>query len=183
MRKLWIPAVVALVALGQQQPPAVRTPPAGTPKFTANSNLVIVDVTVKDKSGKAIENLDKNDFVVMEDGKTQTVTVFQQEKLTLDPEPPEPPPSLEYKNALPDPPKTTIASAGKDKILYHDKRLIAMFFDFSNMQIPEQLRAQAAALKFLNEQITSSDLVAVLLFTSVVSVRTDFTADRGVLTD
>jgi VWFA-related protein len=148
------------------------------PKYTMNSNLVIVDLTVKDKNGKAIEGLTKNDVEVLEDGKPQTIAFFEPQKLTLDPEPPEPPPSLEDKNALPDPPKTTITSAGKDKIQYHDKRLIALFFDFSNMQIPEQLRAQDAALKFLNEQITSSDLVAMLLFTSVVSVQTDFTADR-----
>jgi VWFA-related protein len=182
MRKIWIPAVVALMAMGQQKPPAA-TPSTTMPKYTMNSNLVIVDLTVKDKNGKAIEGLTKNDVEVLEDGKPQTIAFFEPQKLTLDPEPPEPPPSLEDKNALPDPPKTTITSAGKDKIQYHDKRLIALFFDFSNMQIPEQLRAQDAALKFLNEQITSSDLVAVLLFTSVVSVRTDFTADRSVLTD
>jgi VWFA-related protein len=182
MRNIWIPAVVALMAMGQQKPPAA-TPTTTMPKYTMNSNLVIVDLTVKDKNGKAIEGLTKNDVEVLEDGKPQTIAFFEPQKLTLDPEPPEPPPSLEDKNALPDPPKTTITSAGKDKIQYHDKRLIALFFDFSNMQIPEQLRAQDAALKFLNEQITSSDLVAVLLFTSVVSVRTDFTADRSVLTD
>jgi VWFA-related protein len=167
--------------MGQQKPPAA--PATTMPKYTMNSNLVIVDLTVKDKNGKAIEGLTKGDVEVFEDGKPQTIAVFEPQKLTLDPEPPEPPPSLEDKNALPDPPKTTITSAGKDKVQYHDKRLIALFFDFSNMQIPEQLRAQGAALKFLNEQITSSDLVAVLLFTSVVSVRTDFTADRSVLTD
>ncbi len=188
MRKIWIPAVVALIAMGQQQPPAAPKPaspqPAGTtPHYTINSNLVIVDLTVKDKNGKAIEGLTKNDLVVLEDGKPQTITFFEPQKLTLDPEPPEPPPSLEDKNALPDPPKTVISSAGKDKVQYHDKRLIALFFDFSNMQIPEQLRAQDAAMKFLNEQITSSDLVAVLLFTSAVSVQTDFTADRTILTD
>ena len=180
MRKIWIPAAVALIAMGQQKPPAPAAPPT---KFVINSNLVIVDLTVKDKNGKAIEGLTKDDLVVLEDGKPQTITFFEPQKLTLDPEPPEPPPSLEDKNALPDPPKTTITTAGKDKIQYHDKRLIALFFDFSNMQIPEQLRAQDAAMKFLNEQITTSDLVAVLLFTSVVSVRTDFTADRTVLTD
>ncbi len=188
MRKIWIPAVVALIAMGQQQPPAAPKPasaqPAGTtPHYTINSNLVIVDLTVKDKNGKAIEGLTKDDLVVLEDGKPQTITFFEPQKLTLDPEPPEPPPSLEDKNALPDPPKTIITSAGKDKVQYHDKRLIAIFFDFSNMQIPEQLRAQDAAMKFLNEQITTSDLVAVLLFTSVVRVQTDFTADRTILTD
>src|SRR5664279_853734 len=120
MRKFWIPAVVAFLAMGQQQPPqpAANVPKGGVPKFTINSNLVIVDVTVKDKAGNAVEGLKQDDFIVLEDGKPQKVSVFEQQKLTLDPEPPEPPPSLEDKNALPDPPKTTITSAGKDKILY-----------------------------------------------------------------
>ena len=183
MRKIWIPAIVAMIAMGQQKPPAQPQAPSAPYKISINSNMVIVDLTVKDKNGKAIEGLTKDDVVVLEDGKPQTIAFFEPQKLTLDPEPPEPPPSLEDKNALPDPPKTTISNAGKDKVQYHDKRLIALFFDFSNLQIPEQLRAQDAALKFLNEQITTSDLVAVLLFTSVVSVRTDFTGDRTVLTD
>ena len=182
MRKFWIPTVVAFLAMGQQ-PPAANVPKGGTPVFKVNSNLVIVDVTVKDKAGNAIEGLNKEDFIVLEDGKPQKVDVFEQQKLTLDPEPPDPPPSLDDKNALPEPPKTAIASAGKDRIQYHDKRLIALFFDFSNMQVPEQLRAQDAALKFLNEQITTSDLVAILLFSTTVKVKTDFTADRMVLTD
>jgi VWFA-related protein len=176
MRRLSIPAVLAMAAIGQQKP---STP---APKFTANTNLVIVDVTVKDKSGKPIENLERSDFIVLEDGRPQNITVFEQQKLALDPEPPLPAPSPEDRGTSPEPPRTTIASAGQDRILYHDKRLIALFFDFSNMQVPEQLRAQDAALKFLNEQLTSSDLVAVLLFTTAVTVKADFTADRAVLT-
>ena len=48
MRKIWIPAAVALIAMGQQKPPAPAAPPT---KFVINSNLVIVDLTVKDKNG------------------------------------------------------------------------------------------------------------------------------------
>jgi hypothetical protein len=70
MRKIWIPAVVALIAMGQQKPPAA--PATTMPKYTMNSNLVIVDLTVKDKNGKAIEGLTKGDVEVFEDGKPQT---------------------------------------------------------------------------------------------------------------
>src|ERR1035437_1112016 len=186
MRNFWIVALVALMAAGQQQPPRpAAAQPAGTrPTFTANSNLVIVDVTVKDKSGNAIDNLRQQDFLVLEDGKPQKVDIFEHQKLTLDPEPPDPPPALGDKNELPEAPKTTIAPAtGKGQIQYHDKRLLALFFDFSNMQVPEQLRAQEASLKWLEEHMTTSDLVAVLLYTTTVQVKTDFTADRMVLTD
>jgi VWFA-related protein len=186
MRNFWIVTLATLMAAGQQTPvapPAQAPLPAGTAKFSASSSLVIVDVTVKDKSGNAIDALDKNDFVVLEDGKPQKVEIFEHQKLTLEPEPPDPPPALEEKNELPPPPKTTIQSEGATHIQYHDKRLMALFFDFSNMQIPDQLRAQDAAMKFLEEHMTKSDLVAILLYTTTVQVKTDFTADRMILTD
>jgi len=183
MRKLWIVITVALMAAGQQAPPAAPQPAGTRAKFSANANVVIVDVTVRDKSGNAIDSLGKDDFIVLEDGHPQTVNIFEHQKLTLEPEPPEPPPALEEKNELPPPPKTTITSEGATKVQYHDKRLLAMFFDFSNMQIPDQLRAQDAALKFLDEKMTKSDLVAILLYSTNVQVLTDFTADRMVLTD
>jgi len=105
------------MAAGRQTPPAVTAQPAGpTPKFSANSNLVIVDVTVKDKAGNAIDSLDKNDFIVLEDGHPQKVDIFEHQKLTLEPEPPDPPPALEDKNELPPPPKTTISSEGATRI-------------------------------------------------------------------
>jgi VWFA-related protein len=182
-RRLGVSAVITLIAAGQQpvRPPAT---PSGAPTvFKANSNLVVVDVTVKDKSGKIIDNLSQNDFIVLEDGKPQKVDIFEHQQLSLETEPPDPPPALEDKNALPEPPHTSIASEGATKIQYHDKRLMAMFFDFSNMQVPDQLRAQEAALKFLEEHMTKSDLVAILLFTTTVQVKTDFTADRMILTD
>jgi len=47
--------------------------------------------------------------------------------------------------------------------------------------VPEQLRAQEASLRFLDKQLTPSDMVAILLFTTAIQVKTDFTADRDVL--
>jgi VWFA-related protein len=183
---MWILALLALSATGQpqqQQPPAPAQPAAtAKPTFTSNSNLVIVDVTVKDKSGNAIDGLKPEDFTLLEDGRRQKIEVFEHQQLSLEPEPPEPPPSLGDQNDLPEAPKTTITAATPGKIQYHDKRLIVVFFDFSNMGVPEQLRAQEASLKFLDTQMTPSDMVAILLFTTAIQVKTDFTADRNVLT-
>jgi VWFA-related protein len=173
-----VAVLLVLTAAGQQAP----APAAGV-KFTANSNLVIVDATVKDKEGKPIEGLTAKDFTVLEDGKPQQISVFEFQKLAMEPEAPEPPPSLGDQQDLPEDPKTSITTESPGKVQYHDKRLLVLFFDFSNMGIPEQLRAQDAALTFLNKQITDSDLVAILLFTTVVQVKTDFTADRSMLRD
>lgn len=171
--------LLAFAAPGQT-PQAPQQADGTVPKFSATSNLVIVDVTVKDKSGKPIENLKQNDFVVTEDGKPQKISVFEFQKLT---EMPEPPPlvTLSDQIKLPEAPKTTITAEAPGQVQYHDKRLLVFFFDFSSMGIPEQLRAQEAALDYLNTKITKDDIVAILLYASRISVLTDFTGDRDQL--
>src|SRR5262245_29999870 len=90
--------------------------PTSTVRFSTSTNLVIVDVTVKDKAGSAIENLRKDDFTVLEDGKPQKLVVFEVQKLSLEPAPPEPPPSFDDKAELPDDPKTTITVETPGKV-------------------------------------------------------------------
>jgi VWFA-related protein len=169
-----------------QQKPAGNVKPAAeqTVTFTTNSNLVIVDVTVKDKSGKIIDGLTAADFTVLEDGKPQKIDTFEFQHLTMESEPP-PAITLDEQLKLPEDPKTTITAATPGKIQYHDKRLLVFFFDFSSMGIPEQLRAQDASLDYLKSHITKDDIVAVLMFTGTGDplVLSDFTEDRDVLTE
>jgi VWFA-related protein len=51
------------------------------------------------------------------------------------------------------------------------------------MGIPEQLRAQEAALKFIDTQMSTADMVAIMLYSTTLQVKTDFTADRTQLKD
>jgi VWFA-related protein len=51
------------------------------------------------------------------------------------------------------------------------------------MGTPEQLRAQEAALEYLDKKITKDDMVAVLLYASTLMVKTDFTNNRNQLFD
>ena len=44
-----------------------------TPTFSSTANVVVVDVTVTSRDGKPLTNLTKNDFLVYEDGKLQTL--------------------------------------------------------------------------------------------------------------
>ena len=63
---------------------------------------------------------------------------------------------------------------------YRDHRLLALYFDMSTMQPADQLRAFDAALKFIDTQMDSSDLMAVMTFEGgAVRVRQDFTGDRA----
>jgi VWFA-related protein len=170
-------------------PPLVTTrpgpaaqPKAGEtiPTFKSNSYLVIVDVEATDKAGNPISGLKKEDFTVTEDGKKQDISIFQFQEISQEPEPPE-----ELKLAdelkLPEAPKAELTSPTPGQLHFKDKRLMVFYMDFSSMQIPEQLRAQDAALDYLNKFITKDDLVAVVLYTTTPIIETDFTDDRDTL--
>ncbi len=172
-RSLTIAALIALMMLTA----AAQAPVT----FKANANLVIIDVSAKDKGGLPMEGLKADDFIVREDGKPQKISVFEYQRISAKPESLKEV-TLEDQFQLPEAPKTTITSATPGQIQYHDKRLMVFFFDFSSMQIPDQLRAQDGALEYLKSHITKDDEVAVLFYASVIQVLSDFTNDRDVLT-
>ena len=70
-------------------PMAAMAQQPSLPTFTSNSNLVIVDVSAKDKAGKPVEGLRAEDFTVLEDGKPQKISVFEYQRITSEPSPPE----------------------------------------------------------------------------------------------
>ena len=180
--RLSLALVLALAAFGQQAPQPTPAP-AGRTTFSSTISLVVVDVTVKDKSGKLIEGLKENDFTLLEDGKPQKISVFEFEKLATEPAPPERPPTLEEADIVPEAPRKMISTEEPGKIQYHDKRLLVMFFDLGSMGIPEQLRAQEAAKTFLEKQMTTADMVAIMMYTASLQVLTDFTDNRAQLRD
>ncbi|MCX6629766.1 MAG: VWA domain-containing protein [Candidatus Solibacter sp.] len=169
--------ISTLLTLLMLWPAAAQTPVT----FKANANLVIINVSAKDKGGLPVEGLKAEDFAVMEDGKPQKVSVFEYQRISAKPEPVSEL-KLDDQFSLPEAPKTTITSSTPGQIQYHDQRLMVFFFDFSSMQVPDQLRAQDGALEYLKKNITKDDVVAVLFYASAIQVLTDFTSDRDVLT-
>jgi VWFA-related protein len=188
--------LIWLLAAYAQQQPVPRTPIVQTPnaplqkpayKFEAEAQLVVLNVSAKDKSGKPIENLKASDFTVTEDGKPQQVKIFEYQRLEEDALPPEPEPPKPAKGAAPAPPppptvapavQTTITPARPGEIKYKDKRLLVLYFDFQGMPPDDQVRVQKNALKFLNTNMTPSDLVALMTYAGELKVLQDFTEDR-----
>lgn len=151
-----------------------------TPIFKASSNLVIVNVSVKDKSGRPVTTLKKEDFTLLEDGKPQTLSVFELQKLDGEALPTLPDNPRTFAERIPE---TAAPGSTATPVRLRDKRLIGLMFDFSSMAPAEQLRAQDAALKFLRTQMTAADMVAIMTFGSQFKIVQDFTADRDLLID
>jgi len=52
-------------------------PSESTPAFHASSRLVVVNAVVADRDGNPMSGLDRDDFQLLEDGKTQQLQVFE----------------------------------------------------------------------------------------------------------
>ena len=154
-------------------------------KFETTTQLVVVNVAAKTKSGEALNGLQAGDFTVTEDGKAQQIKVFEYQSLAdaVLPAPvlatPRPAEAavVVVKSAV----STGIAPSKPGEVKYKDRRLLVLFFDQAGMPVADQLRAQQAALKFLNTQMTQSDLVSVMTYVTDLAVLQDFTDDRDKL--
>src|SRR5450631_350479 len=173
--------IAQVAAYGQQA--NVPGVPKGTYKFEVNSQLVVVNVSAKDKNGAPLDGLKPSDFTITEDGKAQQIKVFEFQRLeeaameTSEAATVVSPTATPVKAA-----PNTIAPAKAGEVKYKDRRLMVMFFDQAGMPVADQIRAQQAALKFVKSQITSSDMVAVMTYATSLNVLQDFTADRDLLT-
>jgi VWFA-related protein len=158
--------------------------PQQHPTFSTTTNIVIVNVTVLDRSGKPIENLKKDDFEIYEDGKLQKLQAVDLQHLANTVRPPieqelKQRDAQQPKGYNPEAEKAAAQSEFLSK--YQDRRLMVMLFDFSSMQPAEQIRAKNAAIQFLRSQMTASDMVSIMAYGTALKTVQDFTADRDLL--
>jgi VWFA-related protein len=148
--------------------------------FKAKSELVLVNVSVRDKSGNLVQDLKPEDFTILEDNKPQKVATFDIENTKNAPQVPTNEASL-----LSTAPKSASRAAssvsGQPDEAIKDRRLIILFFDLSAMQPDEIERSTDAAQDYLNKQMQPADLVSVVSLADTLTVNQDFTSDRDKL--
>jgi len=142
-------------------------------RFKVTTNLVLVNVVVRDKQGNLVRGMTKDDFQLLEDGKPQTIADFGFEDTDAI--------ALEAQSSagvtgvagapapLPDP---------QTPEEMRNRRIIILFFDFTAMD-PEQIdRSVATAKKFAEKQMAPADLVALVSLASSLRVDLDLTASK-----
>src|SRR5580698_627735 len=143
------------------------------------SDLVLVNVTVRDKNGKFVEGLKPEDFTILEDNKPQRVLSFDVENVDAIA-----PPDLTQAKPLPESapgqpsPAPPAASAAAQ---FKDRRLIVLFFDLSAMEPDEIDHAVTSAEHYVDTQMAPADLVSIVSLGSSLLVNQDFTTDRALL--
>ncbi len=152
-------------------------PPQASGVLRGQTNVVRIDVEVTDRSGKSIRGLKQDQFTVTDDGKAQKVTTFSYsdiEKVETAGAEDSKPLVVPVDN---EGPKASEAVSGEVR----DRRMIVLFFDMTSMETDDIIRAHDGAVKFLKQQMSPADLVAVVVFSTRLSVLANFTNDRTVL--
>lgn len=173
---LWSPAALHAQTIGQNKNPNAT----GAYTLTTHSQLVVEAVTVKDKQGNFVKGLTANDFTLTEDGIPQKIRFCEYQSLPTTAKPLPHTPGDENITIFHKLKRTQLAPEPADSLRYKDRRLLALYFDMSAMPPGDQLRALAAAEKFIRTQMTTVDLVSILRYQGgSVDVLQDFTADRS----
>jgi VWFA-related protein len=128
-------------------------------QLKVQSNLVIVRVVVRDAKGEPVRGLKKEDFKVLDQGKEQSITQFEEQS------------SNEYSSG------STTAAPGHETAsptTAHRERFIALYFDDLNSSDADLMQARDAADHFLATGLQPNDRVAIFNAEKMLS---DFTSD------
>jgi VWFA-related protein len=148
-------------------------------KFHSESELILVNVTVRDKNGNIVENLKPDDFTILEDNKPQKVVSFDLEHIDAVANQ-----NVAQAKALansPQPSSPAPAPAASNADQFKDRRLIVLFFDLSAMEPDEIERAVTSAQHYVDTQMAPADLVSIVSLGSALLVNQDFTSDHDLL--
>ena len=146
-------------------------------RIRVNSDLVLVNVSVRDKRGNLIRDMKPSDFTVLEDGQPQQLRSFDLEDVERFAQSG---PAQVEAQAAPQAANLLTGSETKPASI-RNRRLIVLLFDLTNMEPDELNRASQSALHFIDKQMTPADLVAVVSFSSSMQVNQDFTSNHDLL--
>lgn len=136
---------------------------------TVKSQLVNIDVVVKDKKGKYVTDLKAEDFTVVENGVPQRVTFF------------DPPLTHGGEGAA-----TAQAGAGADANTREasgtrtrmPRNIISLVIDGNTTELANMKQASVGAVKYIRERVSENDRVAVFSVSNGLQLLQTFTGDK-----
>jgi len=168
VRLIGVIVLLAGVALtAGQAPPA--PPPQQPPTFKLRVDYVEVDAVVTDRQGRIVRDLKKEDFQVLEDGKSQTVTAFTMVDIPVDKDPR---PLFATAPIQPD---------VKTNEKPFDGRVYVMVVDDLHTRFGRSQRVKLAAKQFIERRFGANDLMAVVHTAGPSDANQEFTNNRKLL--
>ena len=169
--------VATVLAQEPQQPPQQPRP-----TFRSGRDLVSVDIVVRDKSGNIVKGLTAADFEVREDGRPQEVLGLSYQEISDAGT--KPIAMTELLAGAEERMADTSSTPAAKPMTAQDvagRRLMVLLFDTSSMQPEDVQRALDSANKYVSEQMSPSDLIAVATVSTTLNILNDFTGDRAVV--
>ncbi|MBV8896175.1 MAG: VWA domain-containing protein [Acidobacteriaceae bacterium] len=139
------------------------------PTFSSKVNLVLVPVVVRNREGKAIGTLTKDDFRVFDRNKPQVIARFSVES------------TAHAVAKAGDGSNAASAAESKATAAEMPERYVAYVFDDLNTSLGDLARVQQAAKRHFAERLQPSDRAAI--FSTSGRTNLDFTNDRSKLQD
>jgi VWFA-related protein len=171
------------------------TKSGGGDKFAikTTTQVVLVNVQVRDNKGSFVRDLKQDDFTITEDGKVQkilSIDVQNTDALAANGG------ELQALNLLGDLNNATATKIQQEarsratepspteytKDTFKDRRLIVMFFDLQSMQPEEIERGIKSAKTYIDEQMRPADFVSIVSLSTRLNVDQDFTSNKEDLT-
>jgi VWFA-related protein len=153
------------------QAPAPSQPPPQqqTPTFKVRVDYVEVDVVVTDRQGNLVRDLKKEDFQVLEDGKTQAINTFTQVDIPVE---------RADRPLFADSP---IEPDVKTNEKPFDGRVYVMVIDDLHTRFGRSTRVKAAAKQFIERRLGANDLMAVVHTAGASEANQEFTSNKRLL--
>src|SRR5436190_84644 len=142
--------------------------PAEDDIVRVNSNLVSLDVMVKDKKGKPVTGLKAEDFTISENGVPQKIEFFDS-PLMKDAETTAPETSGNVtvsKEPTPRPPSA------------FPRNIVTLVLDGQSTELPNLKRVRDGIIKYIRERIGPSDSVALFSISGGLQLLQPFTEDK-----
>ncbi|HYN86531.1 MAG TPA: VWA domain-containing protein [Pyrinomonadaceae bacterium] len=148
------------------------------------TNLVQIDVTVTDRSGRQVTDLKPEDFEVFEEGRPQPITNFSYVT------PPglqpvaAPPAEIVLPGVTSKKGKTVVVKAPVPPVKLRPeqvRRTVALVVDDLGLSHESSSRVRQALRKFVDEQVLPGDLVAVIRTGAGMGALQQFTTDKRLL--
>ena len=141
------------------------------PTYTirVDTDLVQISVVARDRNGRFIQDLTRDDFILREDGRAQPLSAIDLEMV-----------GSEQKGAAPAQLPILTSATPLPSSVARGLRLIVLFFDFTTLEPDDAARAVRAAEAYV-ATIGRNDRVAVVTLLDKLEVQQDFTADQNTL--
>jgi VWFA-related protein len=159
----------ALTAGQAPAPPAQQPPAQQPPTFKVRVDYVEVDAVVTDRQGRLVRDLKKEDFQVLEDGKSQAITNFTMVDIPVD------------RDNRPLFASSPIEPDVRTNEKPFDGRIYVMVIDDMHTRFGRSVRVKTAAKQFIERRLGANDLMAVVHTSGPSDANQEFTNNKRLL--